>query len=62
MRSFRCDGTAYDEGLGVPPDPVVAAAWFHRAADTGHVLAQHNLGNAYADGRGVAKIDAMAVY
>lgn len=55
-------GTAYDEGLGVPPDPAVAAAWFHRAADAGHMLAQHNLGNAYADGRGVAKVDAMAVY
>jgi TPR repeat protein len=55
-------GTAYDEGLGVPVDPLRAAAWFHRAADLGHLLAQHNLGNAYADGRGVSQSDAMAIY
>ena len=28
----------------------------------GHVLAQHNLGNAYFDGRGVPQSDSMAVY
>lgn len=55
-------GTAHDEGLGVAVDTSVAAAWFHRAADLGHLLAQHNLGNAYADGRGVSQSDSMAVY
>jgi TPR repeat protein len=55
-------GTAYDEGLGVPVDPPLAAAWFHRAADLGHLLAEHNLGNAYADGRGVPQSDSMAIY
>jgi len=55
-------GTAYDEGLGVPIDPPLAAAWFHRAADLGHLLAEHNLGNAYAEGRGVPQSDAMAIY
>ncbi len=55
-------GSAYDEGLGFDVDPARAAAWFHRAADQGHVLARHNLGNAYAAGRGVPQSDAMAVY
>ena len=41
-------GTANDEGLAMEPDPALAAAWFHRAADQAHVLSQHNLGNAYA--------------
>ena len=54
-------GTAFDERLGEPEDPVEAIAWFRRAADRGHVLAQHNVGNAYAAGRGVAKSEAAAV-
>ena len=45
-------GTAYDEGLGKPVDPVLAASWHRRAAERGHVLGAHNLGNAYAEGRG----------
>ena len=55
-------GTVYDEGLSVDADPPLAAAWFHRAADMGHLLAEHNLGNAYAAGRGVPQSAAMAVY
>ena len=46
-------GTAYDEGLGKSTDPVQAAAWHRRAAERGHVLGAHNLGNAYAAGRWV---------
>ena len=45
-------GSAYDEGLGVAEDPAVAFAWFDKAAAAGHTLAEHNLGNAYAAGRG----------
>jgi len=55
-------GTAYDEGLGVDPDPEQAAAWYRDAADRGHVLAQHNLGNIFAAGRGVEADPAAAVY
>lgn len=55
-------GTAYDEGLGRPVDPGLAAEWFHRAADQDHVLGQHNLGNAFFDGRGIPQSDAAAVY
>ncbi len=45
-------GTAYDEGLGVAEDPAVAFGWFEKAAAAGHTLAEHNIGNAYAAGRG----------
>ena len=53
-------GTAYDEGLGKPVDPVWAAAWHRRAAERGHVLGAHNLGNQYAAGRGVPEDHALA--
>lgn len=55
-------GTANDEGLAMEVDAAMAAAWFHRAADQAHVLAQHNLGNAYYGGRGLPQSDTMAVY
>ena len=54
-------GTAYDEGLGVEPDARVAAGWYQRAAERGHILAQHNLGNVYLAGRGVPQNDSLAV-
>lgn len=54
-------GTAFDEGLGVAVDTAEAAAWYRRAADRGHVLAQHNLGNLYEAGRGVPQDDRQAV-
>ena len=53
-------GTAYDEGLGKPVDPVQAAVWHRRAAEHGHVLGAHNLGNQYAAGRGVEEDHALA--
>ena len=53
-------GTAFDEGLGKPVDPVQAAAWHRRAAERGHVLGAHNLGNQYAAGRGVEEDHALA--
>ena len=54
-------GTAYDEGLGVPIDHAEAARWYRRAAIRGHTLAEHNLGNMYLEGRGVATSDSEAV-
>lgn len=53
--------TAFDEGLGRPEDPALAAVWVRRAAERGHTLAQHNLGNAHAAGRGVEQSDRLAV-
>ena len=53
-------GTAFDEGLGKPVDPVQAAVWHRRAGERGHVLGAHNLGNQYAAGRGVEEDHALA--
>jgi hypothetical protein len=55
-------GTAYDEGLGVDPDPAEAIRWYRAAAERGHVLAQHNLGNIFAAGRGIEPDPEVAVY
>lgn len=54
-------GTAYDEGLGKPVDPVRAALWHRRAAERGHALGAHVLGNQYSEGRGVEEDPARAV-
>ena len=37
-------GQAYRQGNGVPEDPVEAEAWYRKAADRGHMLAQARLG------------------
>ena len=50
-------GTAYDEGLGRTENAETAVEWYRRAADLGHGLARHNLGNIYFEGRGVAQSD-----
>lgn len=55
-------GTAWAEGLGKPVAPGTAAVWYLRAAEQGHMLAQHNLGNIHASGTGVAQDDVLAVY
>ncbi len=52
---------AVDEGLGVEENPVESAAWHRRAAEMGHLLGQHNLGNQYAAGRGVPQDPAQTV-
>ena len=54
-------GTAYDEGLGRPMDPAQAALWHRRAADRGHVLGSHNLGNQLSAGRGIFENPEEAV-
>ena len=40
-------GWMYEGGRGVPPDFVQAAAWYRKAAEQGHVIAQCNLGTMY---------------
>jgi TonB family protein len=46
---------------GEPRVPVLAAAWFHKAADQGHPQAQNSLGAMYFHGEGVPKDRAEAV-
>ena len=55
-------GTAFAEALGKDRDDGAAAEWYRRAADNGHVLAAHNMGNIHYSGTGVEQDDALAVY
>jgi TPR repeat protein len=49
-------------GQGVPQDDVAAVRWFRLAADQGHAVAQHDLGEMYADGRGGRAQDDVTAY
>ena len=51
---------AYENGEGVPKEPLKAAALYCAAARTGDAEAQFSLGWMYANGRGVAHDDAVA--
>ena len=55
-------GTAYAEALGKEPNNHTAANWYRRAAERGHVLAAHNMGNIHFSGTGVVQDDALAVF
>jgi len=55
-------GLMYANGRGVSKDEIVAAYWFHRAAEQGHALSQVNLGVMYHNGMGVEKDDTTAAY
>jgi hypothetical protein len=46
-------GEMYENGVGVPKDPVEAMMWFRKAAEQGHPDAQWHLGIKYAMGQGV---------
>ena len=52
---FYAAGWALASGSGVAQDWEKAAAWYRKAADLGHVLAQVALGNCLREGRGVAR-------
>jgi uncharacterized protein len=54
--------TAWAEGLGKQEDPEMALHWYRQAAAQGHVLARHNIGNAYFAAAGVEQSDVDAVY
>jgi predicted RNA-binding Zn-ribbon protein involved in translation (DUF1610 family) len=43
----------YDEGIGTPLNPTVAAIWYTKAANSGQVLAKSFLGKKYLSGEGV---------
>ena len=55
-------GAAYDQGMGgFPLDPVLAVAWYRRAAESGLAEAQFNLAHCLATGNGTARNDAEAL-
>jgi hypothetical protein len=51
----------YQAGQGAQADPVLAAQWFRKAADQGHVLSESSLGQAYMTGLGVPRDYRQAV-
>ena len=53
-------GFMYHFRLGVPKNFRAAAKWFRRAAEQGHVTAQHSLGAIYYAGWGVPRNDVLA--
>jgi TPR repeat protein len=53
-------GAAHDEGLARVQDKAAAAAWYRKAADHGHSMAQVNLGLMYQSGVGVPQALAEA--
>lgn len=55
-------GAAYDNGIGVMPDPGQAVIWYRRAAEQGLAQAQFNLGHSYATGNGVEQDYSQAVH
>lgn len=57
---WRQQALALEHGEGVARDPVQAAALYCRSARLGDMQAQYNLGWMYANGRGVARNDAVA--
>jgi TPR repeat protein len=50
----------YEKGRGVEKDAVQAVHWYRKAAEQGHVNAQHNLGCMYFSGDGVQQNDCEA--
>ncbi len=54
-------GLRFDNGDGVTESDTIAAAWYRRAAERGHTLAQHNLATMYRHGKGVTQDYAQAL-
>ena len=54
-------GLLYDEGNGVPQDPIQSKEWFEKAAMQGHAGAQLNLGTLYLEGKGAPQSAQMAL-
>jgi tRNA A-37 threonylcarbamoyl transferase component Bud32 len=46
---------AYQDGIGVEPDPEKAARWFREAAEQQFILSQNSLGMCYRNGDGVER-------
>lgn len=54
-------GVWYEKGqMGLQKDPMLAVSWYLKAAQKGHVLAMHNLGDCYLQGVGTSKNAAEA--
>jgi soluble lytic murein transglycosylase-like protein len=59
---LRQQAIAFENGEGVPRNPVLAISLYCKAALLGDAQAHYNLGWIYANGRGVPRDDATAAY
>ncbi|MDP3654301.1 MAG: transglycosylase SLT domain-containing protein [Rhodoferax sp.] len=59
---LRREAITYENGEGVPRDPILAATLYCKSARLGDPQAQYNLGWMYANGRGVERDDLAAAY
>ena len=55
-------GLLYNQGQGVPQNPLFAKQWFEKAAEQGDAGAQVNLGTLYLLGQGAFDSDQMALF
>ena len=55
-------GLLYNQGQGVPQNPLLAKQWFEKAAEQGDAGAQVNLGTLYLLGQGALESDQMALF
>lgn len=62
LRRLVEEARAHEHGEGVPKDLPRAIALYCQAARAGDVEARYSLGWIYANGRGVARDDALAAY
>ncbi len=62
LLSLRDEARAYEHGEGVPKDPLRAIELYCEGARAGDDEARYSLGWIYANGRGVARDDAVAAY
>ena len=51
----------FQTGTGVPQSFSDAVVWYEKAAEQGHLKAQHNLGALYGNGQGI-KQDFVTAY
>ena len=56
-------GCGYSQGsYGLPQDLEKALELYHRAAELGYTKAYNNIGNAYSNGRGMARDETKATH
>ena len=48
-------GSCYEQGLGLPANPLQAVVWYRASAEQGFAPAQFHLGDCYENGKGVAR-------
>ncbi len=55
-------GLLYDEGKGVPQNPIQAKEWIEKAAMQGHAGAQLHLGTLFLEGKGAPQSSQLELF